>query len=449
MPTLLQFRQRALELDPSLGRVENISAVAAQSVTVPTLAVGTLGARKHSEKWLLRNVAIAAIRNPRFSSNYVASTGVLSHAGVAYSDTGTVSGTVEIHEYEPRLLEQSVQDALNSLRRIDRSEMQSRLDGRYTFENHAWIVQPQEIVRIGRSGGPVMTANRSFEQWGVVSTGGVLQPDRWTLAGAAVTFARSSTSRKRYSLSVTRAGTDATVDQSVRSVTAQTTQQSLRGQTVTGVAVVQTAIASQVTVRVTSERVDGTVLSTSNSAAHTGGGSWEELSAAHTVHAAADIVRVKAINAVDGAALLDELYLCAGAVNEGVRLGRFPAEWDKFPRWEQNPLTWLGAQAISGAIVFDSRRPYPTFDATRVKAGTADSDSSDAPLDLVAYKALALFYTARARGNASSAALLAKAATYAQMAEDLALGHLADPQDTDPGEAWLSGRERGWAAVTL
>ena len=438
-----------LALDPTLGRVETISAVAATSITVPTLAVGTVGARKQAEKWLLRNVATAAIRNPRLTSNYVSSTGVLSQAGVTYSDTSTTTGTVEIHEHEPRLLEQPIQDALETLRRIDRCEMQARLDGFYTFENYAWIAQPQDIVRIGRSESPILTGNAKMEQWGTVSTGGVLQPDRWTLAGASATFARSTTSRGRYSLSVQRAGTNATVAQTVKAITSQSTQQSLRGQVVTGVAVAQATTASQVRVRVTSESVSGTVLTTSNSGYHTGGGSWEELSIAHTVDAAADIVRVQAINEVDGTVLLDELYLMVGAVNEGVRLGRFTVNWDKFPKWDQNPLTWKGAQAVGGAIAFDSRRPYPTFDATRVKAGTADDDTSDAPLDLVAYKALALFYERLALGHASSAALLAKANRYSQMAEDLALGHLADPQDTAPGESLITGRERGYAMTTL
>lgn len=450
MPAFYQYRQRMLALDPALGRVESPSVIAAQTITIPVLAVGTLGSRKQTDKWMLRyGAADAANRNPRFTSNYASTTGILTHGGAAYTDTTATAELVEIHEYEPYLLEQAIQDALNSLRRLDRSEMQSRLDGRYTFENFPWVVQPQEIKRIGRALGPVLTANRDMEQWGIVSTAGLLQPDRWTLAGAAATFARSTTSRKRYSLSVTRAGTDATVDQTIRAVTAQSTQQSLRSQQVTGVAVVESAVAAQTTVRVTSEKVDGTVLATSNSTAHSGGGSWEELSIAHTVDAAADIVRTKVINHVDGAALVDELYLTAGAINEGIRLGRFGTEWDKFPKWEQNPLTYVGDQAISSAIAFDSYRPYPTFDPTRVKAGTADDDVSDAPLDLVAYKALAMFYAARAKGAASSTTIQAKAAEYAQIAEDLALGHLADPQDTDTGESLITGRERGWASVTL
>ena len=449
MPTLQQFRARMLAIDPTLGRVETISAVAAQTLTVPTLAVGTVGARKMTTKWLLRNVATAAIRNPRLTSNYVSATGVLTHAGVAYSDTSTTSGTVEIHEYEPTLLEQAIQDALDTLRRVDRCEMQSRLDGIYTFENYSWIAQPQDIKRIGRSESPILTGNAKMDQWGTVSSGGVLQPDRWTLAGASATFGRSTTSRGRYSLSVQRAGTNATVAQTVKAVTAQSTQQSLRTQVVTGVGVFQSTVASEIRVRVTSESVSGTVLSTSNSGYHTGGGSWEELSIAHTVDAAADIIRVQAINEVDGTALVDELYLMAGAVNEGVRLGRFTVNWDKFPKWDQNPMTWKGAQAVGGCVAFDSRRPYPTFDATRVKAGSADDDVSDAPLDLVAYKALALFYERQSRGHASSAALMAKSASYMEKAENLALGHLADPQEAEAGESLITGRERGYAAVTL
>ena len=100
MSTLLQYRQRALSLDPSLGQVETITGLATTSVTCASLAYGTVGARKFSERWLLRPTAAlsgggVAVDRLRFSSDYVSSTGAISHAGTNYADTNipTISAT--------------------------------------------------------------------------------------------------------------------------------------------------------------------------------------------------------------------------------------------------------------------------------------------------------------------------------------------------------------------
>lgn len=436
-----------LELDPALGQVETISSLTATTVVCASLAYGTVGSEKFTEKYMLRPSAAlsggSAVDRLRFSSNFAASTGTLTHAGANYTDTTATSESVEIHEYEPRLLEQAIQDALAQTLRIDYSTLQRRSDGRYTLADLSWITSSQG-VQIGRSNSNVLTGNRQFDSWGTVSSAGVLQPDRWTLAGSGGTFARSTTSRRRFSLSVTRSGTTTTVEQTVQAVTGSPNDTSLRGQVVTGVIVAQTTVASQTRVRVTSEKADGTVLSTTNSSYHTGGGSWEELTAAHTVDTAADIVRISIRNEADGAQLLDEAYLTDGSVDESERRDNYNVEW-MTGEWTQTPLMWRGPVDLTGQIVVKSRRPYPTFDATRMRSGLADSDSQDAPLDLIAYRALARFYEDQAFGQNGNAMLEMKAAKYSKQADIMGAAHIADPTG-NKGATILSGHARGWAA---
>ena len=450
MSTLLQYRQRALSLDPSLGQVETITGLATTSVTAASLAYGTVGARKFSEKWLLRPTAAlngsgVAVDRLRFSSDYVSSTGAISHAGTNYADTTVTDEVVEIHEHEPWTLEQAIQDALAQTLRVDRTVLQPRTDGRYFFNAFSWITAPQG-VRVGKSASNVLTGNRHFDQWGTVSTAGVLQPDRWALAGTSATFARSSTSRSRYALSVTRSGTTTTVEQTVQAVTGSTNDTGLRGQVVTGFVIAQTTVASQTRVRVTSEKADGTVLSTTNSSYHSAGGSWEELTAEHTVDSAADVVRVSIRNEADGAQVLDDAGLLEGTMNDSERRDNFPVSWLEVD-WSQNPLMFLTSTGITGQIVIQSRRPYPTFDATRVRSGLADADSQDAPLDLIAYRALAKFYQREADGLNGNASLARQAAKYAKTADIMGAAHLAEPQGDETGAQMLSGKARGYAAV--
>lgn len=448
MPTLTEYRRRMLSLDDSLGQVETVTGLATGSVTAASLAYGTVGARKFSEKYILRPSAAlsggVAVDRLRFSSNYTSSSGAIAHAGTNYADTTITDEAVEIHEHEPWRLEQAIQDALAQTLRIDRSHLQPRTDGRYYLNNFSWVNAAQG-VKVGRSDSRVLTGNRHFDQWGTVSTAGVLQPDRWTMSGSGATFARSTTSRSRYSLSATRSGTTTTVEQTVQAVTGSSSDSTLRGKVVTGFVIAQTTVASQTRVRVTSEKADGTVLSTTNSSFHTGGGSWEELTAEHTVDASADVVRISVRNEADGAQLLDDGGLLEGTMNDSERRDNFPVSWLEVD-WSQNPLMFLTDTGITGQIVIQSRRPYPTFDATRVRSGLADADSQDAPLDLIAYRALAKFYQRQADGLGGNASLARRAEKYAGQADVMGAAHLAEPQGNERGAVTLSGKARGYAA---
>jgi len=347
-------------------------------------------------------------------------------------------------------LELAIQQALNSTRYVDTSDIQSRSDGYYTFGLLPWITQPADILMIGQRSSPVLTGNRQMGAWGTVSTGGALQPDRWTLAGAAGVFTRSTTSRSGlYSLSAQRAGTNLSVSQTVIAVTGNDNDaQSLRATSLTGVLVARSTTASQIRVRVTDEKADGTVISTSNSAYHTGGGGWEELSIAHTVASTADLVRVAALVEVDGTPLIDDLYLTNGGVEVADRLDRFDTDWWRGGKeWGQGPLAWMGPQGTTGQIRVCSLRPYPEFNAARVKAGTADLDETDAPLDLITYRALAQLFEGLISAHGSNAFYADRAATYSQRGDTLALQHVA-ASTPQPGAKLYTGAAYGYMART-
>ena len=438
-----------------LGRVFPIASIAAQTVTVTQLATGTTGAMIYSEKYLLRPDAAlsgggVAVDRLRISSNYASTSGVITQAGAAYTDTTATDEDVEIHEFDPYRIETAIQEALASTVRVDESLLQARADGRYTFGLLPWIIQPADIALLGFRGSPVITGNRYFSGWGTVSTAGVLQPDRWTLAGSGATFARSTTSRTGlYSLKTTRAGTDVTVHQAVQAVTSNASDNTLRGRTMTGVAVCMTTDASSALVRITSEKVDGTVLSTSDSDYHTGSGRWEELSIEHTIHAQADLIRVTALQDVDGDVYWDDLYETLDELGDGQRIDRYPTVWWRgYKDFSQNPTTFYapdGGVQNTGELVVRSLRKYPTFDAARVAAGLADDDSTDCPTELLKYRALSRFFFALARDQEGNANLQAKATQYGQMADDLAKSHIADLTVTQPGAQMYSGSQYGTA----
>ena len=440
--TLKVVRRGMLQQEPELGRFDNIKTLTTTTVVVASLATGTVTSGKYAEKWMLRAEAALVGGVPvdriRMCSAFASTTGTLTHAGTNYADTTATNEIVEIHEYEPYLLENSVQQALATTRYVDTSVMQGRADGRYTFGNLPWVTRPSEIVKIGLRHSPVLTANRKFDQWGTMDTSGVLYPDFWTIAGTGATIARSSTSRSgAYSLSLTRASNDVTADQTVQAVTSGYSSSSLQGQTFTGVLVCRSTNAASVRVRVTSEKADGTVISTTNSSYHTGGGAWEELTAQHTVDSAADVIRVSARVEVDETALLDDCYGMNGEIGDGVRRDAFETDWLE-GRWEQNPTAWIGPQTWSEQIVVKSRRPFPEFDATRLAAGTADSDVTDCELTLLTTRALAIFYE---QVDAE------KAAQFARKADDLGASYLADVDPGQPGAKTFSGFAYGTIAT--
>lgn len=451
MPTLTAVRQRMLELEPRvLGQVYTPTSFTTTTAVVAKLATGTVGSGKYAGKFLLRATAanqpadrVRVVTPTGFNS----ATGAFTHAGTNYADTTVGSEQLEVLEFDPDLLDLAINEGIRRCRFIDTAHFQLRPDGRYPMTVWPWITEAQLVVRFGRRSSPVLTDNRHMERFGQVHTDGTLRPDSWNLGGSGATFARSTTTRRgAYALSVTRAGTDATVDQVIPVRYSDAPDDDLRGETVLGVAVARSTEASSVRVRVTSEDGSGNVLSTSNSSYHTGADAWEELSVEHVVHASAEQVRVSTRVEVNEAALLDEDYLAFGPeVTDALRRDDYVTEWLERPYdYTQNPLAWLGPRGRGQQLVVESRRPYPTFDATRLAAGTADGDTTDCPLDLAAHKALAMFFAGRATDNAKMAS---QATRYAELADQLQAGHMLEQTKVQPGAPVMSGIAYGRRAA--
>lgn len=445
MATLKAVRQRCLQLAPAaLGRVVAVSTIDTRWLTVASLATGLVEAGKYRERWMLRADATAAADRLRLCSNFNSRAGLFEHEGEDYSDTTATDEQLELHEYEPWMLEEAINEALRSLRYVDTSYLQTRGDGRYDLTQLSWIANPDSVLRVGRKATPVLTPNRRMEQWPTVETDGSLRPDSFVLTGTGATFARSSTARRGpYSLSVVRATVDAWASLVIPVIYSSAPGDNLRARALVAVGMARSAVASGAHMRVDSEDGSATVLSTTNGTGHSGGGSWEELTATHTIHASAEQVRITGVVA-SGTVLWDEIYGHLGALTDDARADRTKPSWYEGPnRYEQGPLTLLGPQEIGAQLVIQSQRYYPPFDATRVRAGTADADVTDCPLDLLAYKALAVFFAARYE-ETKNAGFREQAARHDGYAAPLQRAHLAvERNEAQPGTSLVSGRAYG------
>lgn len=434
MTTLAQYRQRMLALDPDLGRVENIASLPTEgnAIVVTRLAVGNIDPDKFIDTWLLRPEAASQPADRlRFCHDYNPRTGELFHDATAYADKTVDSEEVEIHVLEPYLLDEVIQHATRTTRFLDEAILPTRLDGRYSLHDLAWIRSPSDLVKVGRRASPVITPNRHMQKWFGYDSSGLLVPDRWTLAGSGATFARSTTTRDpvrdQYSLSVTRVSNNASVAFTVGLLTTGASSDDLQGQTVTGVVVGQSANASSLFVTVT-DGVDTTKASTG----HTGGSDFEEITAEHAINAAGTTLTVTATVEVDEAAIIAELYLMVGTLSDDVRRDAYRTAWETVQHFQQqSPLILDSFRGRGEQLVIVTERPYQEFTASRVLAGTADADVHDAPLDLIAYGALSRLYETR---RAESADDVAKAADFRDRYKQLAEAHLyVEPAGQRPG----------------
>jgi hypothetical protein len=323
-----------LQLNPALGRAEAIASLTTTTTVVSALATGG-SAQKYIDKWMMRADSTNTADRVRRISNFAPTTGTLTHSGTNYADTTATNEIVEIHEFEPYLVDNAVQVTLARLHRIDRTELPTIENQRRVWLGDvSWVLEPSDIVRIAWSDNPVLNKNRYFEKYSSYNASGVLAPDFWTLTGAGATMARTSAQNRRgsFSLEVTRANADCTVSQSVTYLPNGVTADDLRGKSIIGVAVVRSSVASQVRVQI----FDGTT--TTSSAYHTGGGLWEELSCTATMSATASNITVQvSVETSNTAAQIDECYLFSGTANtDDVRRDNWP-EVESIPsEWEQN-----------------------------------------------------------------------------------------------------------------
>lgn len=436
-----------LSLEPDLGRVENIASLTATTAVVTALATGTVNSDKFIEKWLLRPDTSTAADRVRMVSAFTASTGTLTHAGANYGDTTATSETLEIHEYEPRFADLAIQEALRRTRFLDESYLPASVDGRYWLDGFSWIQNADDIVQVGFRSNPVITPNRYFAKWNTNNTSGAIVPDDWTVT-AGTSFARSTTSRRGpYSLSIT--GASSTVDYVIPVKALGGALTSLRTYTITAVLVSRSANATSHRVQIIEEDATGNAITTTSSSYHTGDGTWQEVSTQVAVGSTTEQIRLRGAQTVDETGLFNELYLMVGILGDAEREDRYRTVWeDRLPHWSQGqPLLLQSFNGIGDQMVIRSYRPYAAFDETRVLSGSADADTTDAPLDLIAREAIFHLYAAfEPDWREAKSVEGAKARKWYASSSQGKTSHLANAESEEMGvgEAILSSRARSY-----
>lgn len=437
MTTLTDIRRRMLQRGPAdIGRVENIAALDADDVTVTKLGIGSYDANYLNGYFMIRpQAADAANRNPRVVDTFFPATGILRHTGTSYTDTTATNETVEIWKYDPDLVEQCIQIALERLRRSYQLTLPALNGSRMHFlHSLPAIVKPSDVMRIEGSSSRVLSNNRYFDEFFTVNSSGVLQPDFWTLSGGTMARSTTQTYRSKYALGITRAGSDITLTQNVGLVRNGVSGEDLAGRTVGACLVAWSTEASQIRVGIN----DG--VTTTYSSYHTGADTWEELTVSKTLSAAATKCEVTiSVESSNTVCYAGECYLAYEGIQDDDRRDSHTnwSVWDKEYSQSTSLPVWLPERGIGETFKVWISRSYPQFDSTRVMAGTADADETDAPVTTVAIGALAELYR-RLSGN--------KEENTSQEARDAAMFE-AEFQDLQASLLTLPDIEKGASPV--
>lgn len=398
MPTLKEVRRAMLDMHSELGRVVSLTGAAAQTATSAGMG-GGVSDQKWTDYYLLRAESTAAADRIRWGKTFAGGAGTWTHTGTAYSDTTSTSEILEVHKYDPQLLDTAINQALPNILRVDRTEIVCSSRKEFWLGDLDWLTEPGDIVRLTYRNSPVLSRDRFLDQWNTVNSSGILLPDHWALSGASATAVRDTSShfwRGSHVVKLTRAGADASLTQTVPVYRNGVDGYDLREKAMSFVTRLWHATAS----RMTAVMTDGT---TTDTETHTGGDTWEELTPTLTVATSAEKLTLS-LNVVtgDGDGWIGEAYLVETAkLNDTVRRDDFP-EVEIPPhlyRFSQSgTLQILTDQYTSGQIIIHSHRPYPAFDASRIRNGhanasnNADADSTDCPTELLATAAIAELY---------------------------------------------------------
>jgi len=390
-----QIIRQMLALDQSLGRSEAVTGLAAQSATIGALASGG-SAQQFVNEWLFRQDTATTADRIRRITSFAPTTGIATHAGTAYADTTVGTEVVEVLKHSPHLFSNAVNVTLARLKHNDRTIIPT-LQSQDTvwLADLDWLAQPSDILRVCWSNNPVMTRNRFFQKYSSYNTSGVLVPDFWSIVGSGATMARSTAQKRRglpYSLAITRAGTDCYIAQAPGLLENGVDAENLVGETVTAVAWVWSAVASQVRVSI----YDG--VTTTVGAFHTGNSTWQELTATATIGATATTFEERVNVVADNTDVyVSEAYpIEAAALTDDVRRDNYERTEEEIPRgqYEQNGTlnATLPMRSRRGQWVVWTRRGYPQLNTARFAAGTADADVIDAPVIAMATGAIARLY---------------------------------------------------------
>lgn len=375
---------------PVFGVQYPITSLAVKSIVSNQLLYGGVGPGKFSECWYWRPDTASAADRVRLGTSFTSATGTLIHAGTDYADTTATGESVFIcnPEWEPENIAKAIDLTIRSLRHYDRTPIPTkRGDQTYWLSDFAWLKQPSDIVKITQTNRPQIGRNPSFEKWSM-GTGGIVTPDDWTLAGAAATMARSTTQNRQgqYTVAITRAGTNCTLLQTPGLLdNGVSSNNGLIGETLTVWGRVYATVATQARLTV----LDGT--QTLYSSYHTGGSAIEALSKSITVAAAATTLQFGiAVESDNAVVYVDKLRLLRTSsvddtmINDAYDLNEMTLDRDSY-KFDQGVLRFFASSpGLGRQWIIHSNRPYSAFDQTRLNAGTADLDVSDAPLETVA-----------------------------------------------------------------
>ena len=459
MPTLAAYSREIVKRFPDAGEAWAIASLAVGSAVVSGRAIGSLSTQKYEGQYMLRRDTSQAADRQRRCSSFTAASGTFSHTGTNYADTTATSETLEVLRYEPFMIDNAIDLAIQRLHRLDIDIVPARTGvNRYWLGNYTWIQEPGDIVDVGLCSSPVLSRDRYLNKFNTVNTSGVLQPDSWTLAGAAGTMVRSTTqvdpAGGPYSIALTRSGTNLTLSQTVGLLDTGVSAESLAGgtQTVTAVARGWSSVASQVRVQLVATG-DGTT----NSSWHTGGSGWEELSAERTLASTATTLICRLAVDTDNAVVYGgQLYLIFGTLNDSVRRDNYAVDWLGRDEWSFDQSTaymqlYAPVRGQGSQIVLRTKRAYPGFDATRLTAGSSDAGILDAPLTPVAVGAMAELFRALAghkdAGAEDRVRYTGLWSYWNRQFEQLALEHLGVPSGPAAGGSFpFPRRTTAWPA---
>lgn len=408
MTTVREIRRRMYSIGPAgLGEVWPIASGSGTTIVVTALKDRPFSAGYFDNKYLVRSEAASP---PADYSRSVKADGFASATGtlttdVTMADATFTSENVEIASFSPQEINLCINHALRRIRMLDVTEIPATI-GRHWLDALTWVNGPGEIERITWTANPQISRNRYFQKWNSYSSGSLI-PDDWTLSGSGATIARNtfrtSASVEGVSptgISLTRSGTDAVLTQNLSLRLTGVSADSYAGDTLTAVLRGVSGAASSLRIRIT----DG--VDTTNSSYHTGGGTIEEMTAQHTVNASPVDLQALVLLETDETPYLDEAYVVFGSLQDAMRRNDYPEYHVWSSRYEQaqtNLPAILPARQKGSHYRVYSWRPYPDIDESRIQNGTADADTVDAPIDVVAAGALSRLYEREAQREGTDA----------------------------------------------
>lgn len=401
MPTLKQYVRAAIERGGEEAGVVLVPSSLTTTTVVSAALIGTsASAQKYVGQYVIRrDAASAPADRQRRVTAFTDSTGTLTHAGTNYADTTTTSEQFEVTPYTANTWDIAVQNALNKTKGRFRYEFPSYKGSDYWLSDLSWVSGPSDVTYVRRANRAQLNRNASFERWWGYDTGGLLVPDGWTLAGSGGTMVRATTNARigPYCAEITRVGADVTLTATIGLLPngSATTGEDLRGRTVYAAVAGTADAASQVRVRIT----DGVV--TTNSSYLTNAAYSQVATAAHVISSTATTLTVQVrVETTNGSPEIDWCRLWVVDALDDTHYKDQYGEEDVPYRFDQSngyPRLTLEDVGFGSQYIVVTRRPYPKFDATRLAAGTADADISDAPLDLIAIGTLAELYWGQAQ----------------------------------------------------